>query len=162
VSEVSFTIHPLARKQGNLFVVEIDRPFHLVRVDAIKFRQALLNLLSNACKFTSNGRVMLRIRQAVEDEKKYILWEVEDTGIGIAKEDQGRLFAAFTQVDSSATRRHGGTGLGLAISQRLIEMMGGWISVDSELGRGSIFCIHLPDTELREGDSDSLAPSAMA
>lgn len=147
VNDVSATIHPLARKQGNIFSVEMDDPSSLVRVDAIKFRQALLNLLSNACKFTVNGKVTLRVHHAVEDRISCTLWEVEDTGIGIAKDDQEKLFAAFTQVDSSATRRHGGTGLGLAISQKLVEMMGGWISVDSEPELGSTFCIHLPQTD---------------
>ena len=147
VSEVSATIHPLARKQGNTFSVEVEDPSARVRVDVIKFRQALLNLLSNACKFTVNGKVTLRIHSALEGGRQCTLWEVEDTGIGIARCDQEKLFSAFTQVDSSATRRHGGTGLGLAISQKLVEMMGGWISVDSEPDLGSTFCIHLPDAD---------------
>jgi signal transduction histidine kinase len=147
VTEVEGTIQPLARKQGNRFSVETMEQGQLVWVDALKFRQAVLNLLSNACKFTKNGVVGLRVRRAEEDGKSWMLWEVRDSGIGITPEDQQKLFAAFTQVDSSYTRRHGGTGLGLAISQKLIQMMGGNITVSSEPGKGSTFSIKIPFNE---------------
>jgi signal transduction histidine kinase len=145
LSEVNATIEPLARKNNNVFEVKVDDLNALASVDIVKFRQCLLNLLSNSCKFTEEGRITLNVVHHSDKSGAWILWEVRDTGIGIAGEDQKKLFQSFSQVDSSATRRHGGTGLGLAISQRLAQLMGGWISVDSAPGKGSIFTIHLPD-----------------
>jgi PAS domain S-box-containing protein len=108
--------------------------------DPVRVRQVLLNLLSNAVKFTEQGSVAI----AVTMEGDRLGVAVEDTGIGIATEAQGRLFEMFTQADSSTSRRFGGTGLGLAISRRLVEMMGGEIGFTSQLGQGSIFRISLP------------------
>ncbi len=108
--------------------------------DSGRVRQILLNLLGNAIKFTEAGEVFLRVAQVESSSgKRRIEFSIQDTGIGIAPEDQQRLFSAFEQVDQSSTRRYGGTGLGLAISKRLIAQMGGQISVQSELGRGSTF-----------------------
>jgi signal transduction histidine kinase len=145
IREIKPTIEPLARKKNNIFEVKADDLNALVSVDIFKFHQCLLNLLSNACKFTESGEITLNVVHHREESGAWILWEVHDTGIGIAETDQKKLFQSFSQVDSSATRRHGGTGLGLAISQRLTQLMGGWISVDSAPGRGSRFTIHLPD-----------------
>jgi signal transduction histidine kinase len=130
-------------------------------VDVTKFRQCLLNLLSNACKFTEGGIVRLRVEERVRDGAIWSCWEVSDTGIGIAEDDKAKLFQAFSQVDSSATRRHGGTGLGLAISQRLTRMMGGWIEFETKLGKGSTFTIYLP--RVAEGEvAGSLAAERVA
>ena len=145
VAEVAQTIEPLARKNRNRFVVETGQAAGTVVVDAVKFRQSLLNLLSNACKFTENGHVSLKVDRYETDGRRWVRWSVKDTGIGISLENQEKLFRPFTQVDSSATRKYGGTGLGLAISQRFCQMMGGHITVESARGQGSTFTIHVPD-----------------
>ena len=143
IREVVATVEPLARRNGNQLIV---RPNYqdTVTVDAMKFRQSLLNLLSNACKFTENGAVELEVERKQERESDWVEWSFRDTGIGIAPEDVRKLFQAFSQLDSSTTRRFGGTGLGLAISQRFCQMMGGIIGVKSVLGQGSEFTIRLP------------------
>jgi signal transduction histidine kinase len=160
ISEVASTIGPLARKNNNAFEVKMDDPNALVSVDVVKFRQCLLNLLSNACKFTKAGEITLNVVHCRNQSGDWILWEVQDTGIGIAEADQKKLFQSFSQVDSSATRRHGGTGLGLAISQRLTRLMGGWIGVASVLGNGSIFTIHLPDGCIQTFEPQPIVSSA--
>jgi signal transduction histidine kinase len=137
-------MEPLARRNNNRFVVQAGDCDYLTDVDPMRFRQSLLNLLSNACKFTENGIVTLTLDQRMEQEKPWVCWTVSDTGPGIASGDLGRLFKSFSQIDSSATRKHGGTGLGLAISQRFCQMMGGRISVESEPGVRTAFTIHLP------------------
>ena len=112
-------------------------------VDAMRLRQILLNLLSNACKFTKDGEVTLRARR-IADGGGSIEFAVADTGIGMTAEQQARLFEEFNQADSSTARRFGGTGLGLAISRRLARIMGGDVTVVSELGKGSVFTVRLP------------------
>jgi signal transduction histidine kinase len=145
VEDVAATIHPLAKQQNNTFTTFMADAETVVHVDIVRFRQCLLNLLSNACKFTENGKISLDILADHVPEGRSTRWIVKDTGIGIGTNDLSRLFQAFSQVDSSATRRHDGTGLGLAISRRLINMMGGEITVETERGRGSTFTILLPD-----------------
>jgi CheY-like chemotaxis protein len=110
----------------------------------MRLRQVLLNLLSNACKFTEGGTVTLRIPEARQDEVRGYTVSVSDTGIGMTAEQLARIFSEFTQADSSTTRRYGGTGLGLAISKRLVEMMGGTIAAESTPGEGSTFTVWLP------------------
>jgi signal transduction histidine kinase len=146
------TVELLARKRGNSFTVRFDSRASTIRVDPMKFRQCLLNLLSNACKFTQGGTITLSVTHCDGPGGKSICWQVRDTGIGIAEEDTRRLFVPFSQIDSSATRSHGGTGLGLAISQRLSKLMGGYISVDSIPGVGSTFTIHMPERPLEVFD----------
>lgn len=108
--------------------------------DAMRFRQVMLNLVSNAVKFTERGQVRIDITQLqTKDQKVELQVAVADTGLGLSQEQMGRLFEAFTQADGSTTRRYGGTGLGLAISKRFVELMGGSISVQSRLGQGSVF-----------------------
>jgi signal transduction histidine kinase len=143
VDSVAQTIVPLARKNGNQFSVD-TRWNGVVCADPIKLYQCLLNLLSNACKFTEKGAISLTVEAQTSVERDWICWHVKDTGIGIPESGMGKLFQAFSQVDSSATRKHGGTGLGLAISQRLCRLMGGFITVKSTLGVGTTFSIHLP------------------
>jgi signal transduction histidine kinase len=126
-----------------------------VRTDPTLAIRVLRNLVSNACKFTPEGRVELRVRMASGspwteearsggDARHQVVWEVEDTGIGIAEDDQERIFDEFRQVDGSATRRYGGTGIGLALSRQLARRLGGDVTVRSELGRGSVFRLTLP------------------
>jgi PAS domain S-box-containing protein len=137
------TVQPLTRKNGNKLEIEVLAEGSF-RADRTKFRQALLNLLGNACKFTEKGTITLKVCEESARGQRWICWHVIDTGIGIAEEDYGKLFKPFSQVDSSATREHGGTGLGLAISQHLCEMMGGHIDFSSSPGKGSCFTIRLP------------------
>src|SRR5207244_4081889 len=104
----------------------------------------LFNLLSNAAKFTDKGTISLRADRAIDAGKEWIRFRVRDSGIGMTAEQQAKLFQAFTQADASTTRKYGGTGLGLAISRRFCQMMGGDISVESEMGKGCLFTIRLP------------------
>ncbi|SEG52261.1 Signal transduction histidine kinase [Bryocella elongata] len=145
VTDLVGTIEPLAAANSNELRIEVESPAAIIEIDAVKFKQCLLNLLSNACKFTRDGTVILRIRASNDPALPGMNWEVQDSGIGISKADQLRLFRPFTQVDNTFTRRHDGTGLGLAISQRLIRIMGGDITVISEVGKGSTFTLHLPE-----------------
>jgi signal transduction histidine kinase len=135
---------PLAARRGNRLAWTVEDPDLWMEVDETRFQQCLLNLLSNACKFTSRGEVTLEVSRGQASGREYLDWRVRDTGIGIAEENFGRLFQPFSQVDSAATRKFGGTGLGLAISQRLCAMMGGQISVESKPGEGSVFTIQIP------------------
>jgi signal transduction histidine kinase/DNA-binding response OmpR family regulator len=135
---------PLAVKNGNKLLVHCAPNLPSMQVDVVKFRQSLYNLLSNACKFTSNGTVAVDVVPVKVDGAEAIEWRVSDTGIGIAPDQMCKLFQPFTQVDASTTRKYGGTGLGLAISQRFCELMGGAITVASEPGKGSTFTIRLP------------------
>ncbi len=140
VDAVEDTMRPLFGERGNELVVEVDDGVGAMHADLTKVRQTLLNLLSNANKFTERGRVWLRVRA----EEGWVRIQVQDQGIGMSTEQIDRLFQPFTQADASTTRQYGGTGLGLAISQRFCEMMGGRISVQSELGKGSTFTVRLP------------------
>jgi CheY-like chemotaxis protein/anti-sigma regulatory factor (Ser/Thr protein kinase) len=124
--------------------------------DRIKFRQVLLNLVSNACKFTENGMIDLDVTLSEREGEPWIHWRVRDTGIGIPQSQRDKLFLSFSQVDQSSTREYGGSGLGLAISQRLCQMMGGYIDVESEAGKGSAFTIHLPVQSRLAGAEKSL------
>jgi signal transduction histidine kinase len=144
VTDLVGTISPLAEENRNELRIEVDLPDAIVEIDPVKFKQCVLNLLSNACKFTKDGVVTLCVRPSEDPEVPGLHWEVQDTGIGISKSDQQRLFRPFTQVDNTFTRRHDGTGLGLVISQRLIRLMGGEISLVSEAGMGSTFTLFLP------------------
>ena len=109
----------------------------------MRLKQILLNLLSNACKFTKQGEVTLRARRLV-DGGNWIELTVADTGIGMTLEQQAKLFEEFAQADASTAQRFGGTGLGLAISRKLARMMGGDVTVTSEPGKGSVFTVRLP------------------
>jgi PAS domain S-box-containing protein len=134
-------------KQLQLTIPMVDDAHRLLRGDATRLQQILVNLLSNAIKFTERGEVGLQVSFADCGSDRLLLrCEVRDSGIGIAKEAQHRLFAPFTQVDASTTRRFGGTGLGLSIVKRLTQLMGGEVGVESELGEGSLFWVSLPMT----------------
>ena len=110
----------------------------------MRLRQILLNLLSNACKFTKEGAVKLAAQRVV-DGREWIELTVVDSGIGMTAEQQAKLFEDFTQADASTAQRFGGTGLGLAIARKLARMMGGDVTVASEPGKGSVFTVRLPD-----------------
>jgi len=138
------TIEPLAAKNGNQVSVHCDAAIGTMHADQMRLRQALLNLMSNANKFTDRGTITIDARQGQEDGRDWVTIAVADTGIGMTPEQMGKLFQEFSQADASTTRKYGGTGLGLAISKRFCEMMGGDITVESELGRGSTFTIRLP------------------
>jgi signal transduction histidine kinase/CheY-like chemotaxis protein len=151
VGEVAATIRPVVEKAGNVFEVEVDPDVGRIRADQVKLRQILFNLLSNAGKFTEEGRVALTVLRepaspgrGVERPVDRIVVRVTDTGIGISQEQQDRLFQPFTQADASTARRYGGTGLGLAITRRFAEMMGGSVGVESAPGRGTTFEVRLP------------------
>jgi adenylate cyclase len=148
IDEVVGTAGQLAEKNKNRLIVETQENFGALKADPMRLKQILLNLLSNACKFTKEGEVALRVRK-VADGRDWVELAVADTGIGLTTEQQAKLFQEFTQADSLTARRYGGTGLGLALSRKLARMMGGDVTVTSELGRGSVFTIRLP------GSSDS-------
>jgi signal transduction histidine kinase len=144
IEDVVRTIEPLAVKSDNRVTVLCAPDIGTIRADPMRVRQALLNLMSNANKFTEHGKVTIDARRAVENGREWIRVAVTDTGIGMTPEQVGRLFQEFTQAETSTTRKYGGTGLGLTISRRFCRMMGGDITVESEPGRGSTFTIRLP------------------
>jgi signal transduction histidine kinase len=144
VHEVVATIQPLAEQNGNTLVVRGIEQGGLMYADVTKVRQVLLNLLSNATKFTKNGTITLAVGREKAGDTEWLTFQVSDTGIGIKPEQLHSLFQAFVQADASTTRKYGGTGLGLVLSQRLCAMMGGEISAVSEYGVGSTFTIRLP------------------
>jgi hypothetical protein len=144
IQEVSATIEPLARKNGNTLVIECADDVGSMYSDLVKLRQGLFNLLSNACKFTKEGTVRLAVVRRSEPKGDRLSFSVGDSGIGLSEEEIGRIFEAFGQADTSTTRKFGGTGLGLTITKRFSEMLGGGISVESEKGVGSTFTIELP------------------
>jgi signal transduction histidine kinase len=143
IDEVIGTAGQLAEQNKNRLVVEAEKNLGAVTIDPMRLRQILLNLLSNACKFTKQGEVKLEARR-VANGGDWIELAVSDTGIGMTPEQQAKLFAEFTQADSLTARKFGGTGLGLAISRRLARMMGGDVTVASEPGKGSVFTVRLP------------------
>ena len=144
IQNVAKTIEPLARKNGNRLVIECPTDLGTIHADQTRFRQSLLNLASNANKFTEKGTVTIAAYQEQENGRDWITLAVRDTGIGMTEEQIGRLFHEFSQADASTTRKYGGTGLGLAISKRFCQMMGGDITVESMPGKGSTFTIRLP------------------
>jgi signal transduction histidine kinase/DNA-binding response OmpR family regulator/HAMP domain-containing protein len=160
VDEVGETVRPLAEANGNRLLIECGADLGVMHADATRVRQALLNLASNAVKFTMNGLVTIAAARSTVDTGDVIVMRVSDTGIGLTAEQIARLFQDFTQADASTTRKYGGTGLGLAISRRFCRMMGGDITVESDQGRGSTFVIHLP--AIVNATTASEAPQARA
>jgi signal transduction histidine kinase len=144
IADVVKTIEPLAAKNDNQVAVKCDGAIGTLHADQMRLRQALLNLMSNANKFTERGSIAINARQGREDGRDCVTIEVADTGIGMTPDQLGKLFQEFSQANASTTRKYGGTGLGLAISKRFCQMMGGDITVESEPGRGSTFTIRLP------------------
>ena len=143
IEDVAKTIEPMATKNGNRLVIDCPADLGTIHADQTRLRQSLLNLASNANKFTEKGTVTIAAHQGQENGE-WITLAVMDTGIGMTTEQMGKLFQEFSQASSTTASRYGGTGLGLAISKRFCQMMGGDITVHSEPGRGSTFTIRLP------------------
>jgi len=143
IDEVVGTAGQLAEKNQNRLIVEAQESVGALTADSLRLKQILLNLLSNACKFTKEGEVALRVRK-VANGRDWVELAVVDSGIGMTAEQQAKLFQDFTQADSLTARRYGGTGLGLALSRKLARMMGGDVTVTSEPGKGSVFTVRLP------------------
>jgi signal transduction histidine kinase/CheY-like chemotaxis protein len=144
VDEVEFTCRPMVAKNTNAFVVHRGENLGTIDADATKLRQAVINLLSNAAKFTQNGKVTLSVDREVIDGAGWIRIIVQDTGVGMSPDQQKSLFTNFQQANASIAAKYGGTGLGLSLSQTLCKLMGGKISVESSLHEGSSFKILLP------------------
>ena len=144
VDDVVKTIEPLAAKNGNQVAVHCDGEIGTMHADQMRLRQALLNLMSNANKFTERGTITIDARHGQENGHDWITLAVTDTGIGMTPAQMGKLFQEFSQASSATASKYGGTGLGLVISRRFCQMMGGDITVESEPGRGSTFTIRLP------------------
>jgi len=143
INEVIGTAGQLAEQNKNRLVVDAQENLGALTVDPMRLRQILLNLLSNACKFTKEGEVRLRARR-VANGRDCIELAVADTGIGMTPEQRAKLFEEFSQADAATAQRFGGTGLGLAITRKLARMMGGDVTVASEPGKGSVFTVRLP------------------
>jgi signal transduction histidine kinase len=144
--DIEMIIGQLIAKNNNTFTMTIDPELNMIFTDLVRVRQCLLNLLSNASKFTKNGKITLDIKPVLRNTEKWIQFTVSDTGIGIPAEKLNLLFQAFSQTDASTTRQYGGTGLGLYLTKTFCTMLGGEISVKSESGKGSAFTILLPTT----------------
>jgi signal transduction histidine kinase len=143
INDVISTAGQLAEQNKNRLVVDAQQDLGALTVDPMRLRQILLNLLSNACKFTKAGEVKLAARK-VSNGSNFVEFAVSDTGIGMTAEQQAKLFEEFTQADASTAQKFGGTGLGLALSRKLARMMGGDVTVTSEPGKGSVFTVRLP------------------
>jgi len=152
VAEAASTAQLLANKNGNTLECDIEQIGESY-VDAQKLRQCLLNLLSNACKFTRNGNVSLSMRRVEHAGDARLVFTVADTGIGLSPEQMTRLFQAFEQASANTAREFGGTGLGLMITRRMAQMMGGDVSVSSELGKGATFTLWVPQFYQGYGDN---------
>jgi signal transduction histidine kinase len=144
IDDAASTIHPMVEKNGNRLEVACAEPVGGVLGDQTRVRQVLVNLLSNACKFTENGLIRLEARRARRKGADWVEFRVTDTGIGMSPDQLDKLYRPFMQADASTTRKYGGTGLGLAISREFCSMMGGTLSAQSELGKGSVFTVRLP------------------
>jgi adenylate cyclase len=144
IKDVAKTIEPMATKNGNRIVIDCPADLGTLHADQTRFRQSLLNLASNANKFTEKGIITIAARQRHENGHDWLTLAVTDTGIGMTAEQMSKLFQEFSQASSATASKYGGTGLGLAISRRFCQMMGGDIMVESEHGRGSTFTIRLP------------------
>ena len=151
VRDVVTTIEPLAKKNGNRVQVETVGEIGTIHADLVRVRQCLFNLVSNACKFTDKGQVTVHIQRqpGTSGESDCIEFLITDTGIGMTRDQIAKLFQPFTQADASSTRKYGGTGLGLSITRRFAEMLGGTVTVDSEVGKGSTFTLRIPSTVVK-------------
>jgi PAS domain S-box-containing protein len=156
--DIATTIAPLVARNSNRFEMEAPDDLGMMQTDLTRLRQCLLNLLSNACKFTENGVVRLSVKRSTIAGSDWITFVVSDSGIGMTLEQLRKIFEAFTQADLSTTRKYGGTGLGLAITRRLCQLMGGEVRATSKRGQGSSFTMMLPAMVRKPADEPSLAP----
>ncbi len=145
IDDVISTLTPMARKEKNTLTVKLDKNITIFCTDSTRLKQILFNLLSNACKFTRNGKIEIKIYTEKQNDKTWMYFCISDTGIGIAKDKLIKLFEPFSQADITTTRLYGGTGLGLTISKHYITLMNGFIDVESEPGKGSSFTVRFPD-----------------
>jgi len=159
LKEVLSIVKPLTDKNENVIEVICPAEIGSFRSDQTKVKQCLLNLLSNANKFTSKGTLTLTVAR---EDNFWVCFRVSDTGVGMTEEQLGRLFEAFSQADVSTTKRFGGTGLGLAITKHFCTMLGGDVKVESTPGTGSTFTIRLPDQGIAPAVAESPAPAAVA
>ncbi len=143
-TDAAGTVEALVAKKGNTLSLDVSPDVGHARTDAVKLRQCLFNLLSNAAKFTEGGTITLRVARERFDGADWLRFAVEDTGIGMTPEQVGRLFERFTQADETTTRKFGGTGLGLALSRAFAQLLGGDITVASAEGRGTAFTLRIP------------------
>jgi hypothetical protein len=144
LQDVVTTLEPLVEKHANTLVVHCADHLGTMRADLTKIRQVLLNLLSNACKFTERGIITLAVARERVHEADWITFRVTDTGIGMTPAQREKLFQSFSQGEAATTRKYGGTGLGLVITRHFCQMMGGDVTVDSIVGHGSTFTVRLP------------------
>ena len=135
---------PLAAKNNNQLIIECPRDIGVMESDGIKLKQILINILGNACKFTSNGTISITVSSIELEKQGWVQFVIKDTGIGMSPVHTKRIFDAFAQADTSTTRKFGGTGLGLAISKQFSKLLGGNITVQSEVNKGSVFTLYLP------------------
>jgi len=144
VQDVANIITPLLEKQSNLLKLNCDNALGIMSADLTKVRQNLLNLLTNANKFSKQSTITLTVKRETEESVDWIIFSVTDQGIGMTQDQISKLFQAFTQLDASSTRKYGGSGLGLAITKQFCEIMGGEIKATSQFGQGSTFTMRLP------------------
>ncbi len=154
IDDVAATCRRLVERNGNVFVVQKDGVLGHAVSDDTRWRQIIINLLSNAGKFTHGGRVTLHVKRRISNLGDVIIITVRDTGIGISTENLAKLFRDFNQADASTSGKYGGTGLGLALSRQLCHQMGGEIDVTSEIGKGSSFVIRLPAADISSLSSE--------
>ncbi|MDN3273748.1 ATP-binding protein [Frankia sp. RB7] len=154
VREVIANVQPMVTENGNKLVVKCSSNLGTVSTDQTKLRQAALNVMSNAAKFTENGTIILSVQRRKSQGGDWIEIQVQDSGIGIASPDIGRLFQNFGQANSATSSKYGGTGLGLALSQKFCALMGGGISATSEFGHGSCFTIRVPAWISQQQEAD--------
>ncbi|MBK8259994.1 MAG: hypothetical protein IPK80_01495 [Nannocystis sp.] len=144
VDELIESFEPLAQERGDRLIAVVDDALPPIRSDRLRLRQILVNLLTNAIKFTESGQITVRVDALPRDDRPWVRFIVEDTGIGIPQEKLVEIFAPFTQADASTTRIYGGAGLGLAICERLALALGGVVTVTSQVGVGSAFTLEIP------------------
>jgi signal transduction histidine kinase len=152
--ELVSTISPLVDKKHNRLTVEVKNGVDMITTDLTKLRQILINLVSNANKFTSKGEIKIEVWRAEYRDAGCCYFKIRDNGIGMSPESLKKLFTPFTQAEKYTTRDFGGTGLGLTISKRFCQLLGGDITVESELGKGSAFTVRLPAGQSGMSDKD--------
>jgi two-component system, sensor histidine kinase and response regulator len=144
INDLKIIVQPLVKNQLNHLEIDCANDIGSMYADLSKVRRILLNLLSNAGKFTKNGTIQLIVSTESQEDTQWIQFKVNDTGIGITKEEQQKIFHFFTQADGSSTRKYGGIGMGLTVTKRFVDIMQGTIHVESQVGQGSTFTVRLP------------------
>ena len=159
IRDLNDVMRPLVERKKNHLVVQYDKNIGTMQADRIKVRQCLLNLLSNASKFTDKGTITFAADRKARNGAEWLTFSIRDTGIGMTPEQMAKLFRAFTQADDSTSRKYGGTGLGLALTKRFCQIMGGDVKVESEPGKGSTFTIELPVVAAKSAGAVRVAPA---